>query len=182
MIERCSTISCHSYQAGCFYLNRVDIGQLAIVEQRAIIQSSATVWKVVGPLNNASTTLVGRNLFAIPPSPYEQGRHTVLRHGSRQASIVQRDFLSHSTSWRIASGIPMLRWAYSIGLFWLSDMAVALAALASLKITGWIMAHTSILPLTWVRILRLGFDQVVGENFAFTFVFGPHLIFPNLFL
>ena len=75
----------------------------------------------------------------------------------------------------------MLRWAYSICLFWL-DMAVALAALASLKITGWIMAHTTILPLTWVRILGLGFDQVVGGNYAFTFVFGPHLIFPNLFL
>lgn len=66
MIERCSTISCHSYQAGCFYLNRVDIGQLAIVEQRAVIQSSATVWKAVDPLKNANTTLVGRNLFAIP--------------------------------------------------------------------------------------------------------------------
>ena len=182
MIERCSTISCHSYQAGCFYLNRVNIGQLAIVEQRAVIQSSATVWTAGDPLKNANTTLVGCDLFAFPPSPYVQGHHTVLRHGSRQASIVQRDDLSHATSWKIASGIPMLRWAYSIGLFWLTDMAVALAALASLKITGWMMAHTAILPLTWVRALGLGFDQVVGGNYAFTFVFGPHLIFPNLFL
>ena len=182
MIERCSTISCHSYQVGCLYLNRVDIGQLAIVEQRAVVQSSATVWKAVDPRNNADTTPVGRNLFALPPSPYVQSDHTVLRHGSRQASVVQRDFLFHATSWKTASGIPILRWAYSIGLFWLTDMAVALAALASLKITGWMMAHTAILPLTWVRTLGLGLDQVVGGSYAFTFVFGPHLLFPNLFL
>lgn len=182
MIERCSTISCHSYQAGCFFLNRVDIGQLAIVEQRAVIQSSATVWKADDTPNNANTNLIGRTLYTIPPPPYLQGDHTVLRHGPRQFSAVQRDFLSHPTSWKIASEIPMLRWAYSIGLFWLTDIAVALAALASLKITGWLMVHSEVLPLTWVRMLGLGFDQSVGRNYAFTFVFGPHVFFPSLFL
>ena len=53
MIERCSTISCHSYQAGCMFLNRVNIGQLAIVEQRAVIQSSATVWKAADTPDDA---------------------------------------------------------------------------------------------------------------------------------
>jgi acyl-CoA synthetase (AMP-forming)/AMP-acid ligase II len=180
MIERCSMISCHSYQAGCLFLSRVNIGKLAVIEQRAVIQSSAMVWEAADTLHHPNRTPVGRT--AIPPSPYVQSDNTILRHGSRQASSIRNDSLHAPTIWKIASEIPMVRWIYSIGLFWLSDLAVALSALASLKSTEWIMAHSGILPFTWMQTLSLGFDQAIGRNYAFTFIFGPHIFAPSILL
>jgi len=182
MIERCSKISCHSYQAGCLFLSRVNIGKSAVIEQRAVVQSSATVWKAADTLHHLNRALVGGTAYAIPPSPYVQGDNTVLRHGSRQASSVQNGSQHAPTIWKIASEIPVVRWIYSIGLFWLSDMTVALSALASLKSTKWIMVHSGILPFTWMQTLSVGFDQVIGRNYAFTFIFGPHIFAPSIFL
>ncbi|KAL8827362.1 MAG: hypothetical protein Q9191_003234 [Dirinaria sp. TL-2023a] len=173
MIERNATIVCHSYQSGCLFQNRVDIGQLAIVEQRAVIQSSATVWNTT-----ETSRQPGPATHAIPPSPYVQGDHTVLRHGSREPVPIQHDGVSAPSSLRTAAEVPLLRWAYCIGLFWLTDAAVLLAALASIKITGFIKARSG----DRVPVLDLGYDQVVYRNYAFTFAFGPHIIFPNIFL
>ena len=130
MIERCSTISCHSYQAGCLFLSQVEIGQLAIVWQRAVIHSSATVWEAIDTPNNGDTTLASRTLYGIPPSPFVQGDHNTTRYGSREASTAKSDVLSHPSTWKIASELPIFRWVYSICLFWLTEIAVVLAALA----------------------------------------------------
>lgn len=137
MIEHNSTIRSHNYQNGCLFLSRVEIGPLAVVEQRAIIQSSATVWKEPDRMTTNLQSPTGQITFAIPPQTYYQDCHTILRPCNQQPSAQQNDFLYQPTGWKTASQLPILRWIYSIGLFWLTDLAVAFSVSAAFQSTMW---------------------------------------------
>ena len=180
VIDSAAVVSCHQYQAGCLFFSPVDIGELAIVEKRAVIQMSATVWRT------SPDKRVQASLAHLPP-PYTLGDSTVLRHGNRKPCSITAAHSITATVWKQMSEIPFMRWVYSFLFFWLQDANVVFAAATSLKMTECLIAASpfnifNVLEVPSSQVIRSVFTAASKRQILSVFSYGPQIFAPTLFL
>lgn len=178
MIENKAMISCQSYQAECLFLTEVAIGEVAVVDQRAVIQPFAMTWSVKAEEGGRGPGSALRPTHAALPSKYDQPDNTVLKQGASEPASFPSPISRSPTAWKRLSAIPLARWIYAIGFLWLSDTAVALSALSSVKALIYIVE--------WCQLLPGGLMQSVTHELKRTYIFAfalcPYLFIPNVYL